>query len=257
MDVNGIRHIKSVVYHPATNGLAERFVQTLKNALKSAQRDAGTMKKKLANFLLTYRNTPHTTTNETPAQLFIGRPLRMRLDLLKPDTESRVHHNQFKVMTSESSHRLREFAEGQAVTVRDYRGRDKWMAATVLKRNGPLTYQVKPHVAPQSIWRRHVDQMRAGHATQPPQMSTNDIEPATAAAARQPTAATAAAAEAETSATSTIAAAAATSSSGQGNQSGMEAPPSESVESSAGVTERRYPVRDRKPPDRLIEHMND
>jgi len=35
--------------------LAENFVGTLKNALKSAQQDAGTLKKKLAQFLIIYR----------------------------------------------------------------------------------------------------------------------------------------------------------------------------------------------------------
>ena len=29
MEANGIQHIKSALYHPATNGLAERFVQTM------------------------------------------------------------------------------------------------------------------------------------------------------------------------------------------------------------------------------------
>ena len=33
---NGIQHIKCVPYHQASNGLAERFVQTLKHVLKSA-----------------------------------------------------------------------------------------------------------------------------------------------------------------------------------------------------------------------------
>lgn len=35
--LNGIQHIRSAPYHPSTNGLAERFIQTLKKALKTSQ----------------------------------------------------------------------------------------------------------------------------------------------------------------------------------------------------------------------------
>ena len=31
---NGVKHIHSLPYHPSTNGLAERFVRTLKAAMK-------------------------------------------------------------------------------------------------------------------------------------------------------------------------------------------------------------------------------
>ncbi len=34
--VHGAKHIRSAPYHPSTNGLAERFVQLLKQALKSS-----------------------------------------------------------------------------------------------------------------------------------------------------------------------------------------------------------------------------
>ena len=51
MLANGIKHSSSSPYHPATNGEAERFVQTFKRSLKAGKRDAGTMTQKLSQFL--------------------------------------------------------------------------------------------------------------------------------------------------------------------------------------------------------------
>ena len=44
----------------------------------------------LARFLYHYRITPHVTTGVSPAELLMGRKLRSQLDLLQPDTTSRV-----------------------------------------------------------------------------------------------------------------------------------------------------------------------
>ena len=60
---NGIRHVKCSAYHPSTNGLAERTVQTLKEALKKT---TGDMETRLARFLFQYRITPHTTKDVRP-----------------------------------------------------------------------------------------------------------------------------------------------------------------------------------------------
>ena len=84
---NGIRHIRSAPYHPATNGLAERFVQTFKNAMKASNSERP-LDQRVAQFLLRYRNTPHTTTNTSPAMLLLKRPLRTRLDILRPDVRT-------------------------------------------------------------------------------------------------------------------------------------------------------------------------
>ena len=63
---NGIKHTTSAPYHPATNGLAERAVQTVKRGLKKVK--TGTMNHRLAKVLLTYRVTPHSTTGLAPAE---------------------------------------------------------------------------------------------------------------------------------------------------------------------------------------------
>ena len=85
---NGIRHVTTAPYHPSTNGLAERAVQTLKEGLKKITEDD--IETRLARVLYHYRTTPHTTTGRTPAELLMGRKLRTRLDLLQPDLRTRI-----------------------------------------------------------------------------------------------------------------------------------------------------------------------
>jgi transposase InsO family protein len=63
--------------HPASNGLAENFVKTLKIAIKAAQpENLRHLHRCVDNFLLQYRNAIHPTTRATPAFLFKGRNLR-------------------------------------------------------------------------------------------------------------------------------------------------------------------------------------
>jgi hypothetical protein len=158
MKINGIKHITSAPYHPATNGLAERFVQSFKEALKSAKRDGGTVNHKLANFLLAYRNTAHSTTGVSPAMMFMGRRLRSRLDILKPNVHDKVANKQADQVKYRKSAKLREFLPGQKVSVRDYRSRlQKWVTGVIHARSGPVSYEV---TVGDAIWRRHVDQLR-------------------------------------------------------------------------------------------------
>ena len=57
---------------------------------------SGTLSDKIARFLFAYRNTPHSTTGVSPAELLMGRKLRSPLDLLKPDLHFRVEGRQEK-----------------------------------------------------------------------------------------------------------------------------------------------------------------
>ena len=87
---NGVKHLPTAPYHPASNGEAERFVQTVKQALRSGLQKGVPLERALASFLLQYRVTPHATTGVSPSTMFFGRSLRTRLDLLKPDVGARV-----------------------------------------------------------------------------------------------------------------------------------------------------------------------
>lgn len=71
VDKNGIVHKRSAPYHPSTNGQAERFAQTLKQAIRASRSDGGSPQLKLDRFLLAYRNARHVVTGESPATLFV------------------------------------------------------------------------------------------------------------------------------------------------------------------------------------------
>uniref|UniRef100_A0A1I8NKV1 Integrase catalytic domain-containing protein n=1 Tax=Musca domestica TaxID=7370 RepID=A0A1I8NKV1_MUSDO len=89
-------HKFTAPYDPATNGQAQRSVQTVKNALKAMCTTKVTLKENLNEILRQYRNAPHSTTGQSPAQLFLGRQLRTRLDLVRPqETSSKVTAKQF------------------------------------------------------------------------------------------------------------------------------------------------------------------
>ena len=72
---NGIAHITTAPYFPHSNGQAEWFVQTMKNALTAVKSEAGSLKLILSRFLLAYRNTPLALLNESPTVLFLKQSL--------------------------------------------------------------------------------------------------------------------------------------------------------------------------------------
>ena len=157
---NGITHKCSAPYHPSTNGQAERFVQTLKQAVRAARSDTGSAQAKLDRFLLAYRNAAHAVTGESPAALFMRRQLRIRLDNLRPNMERRYAeqlHYQASLRDKRSkADKLREFEVGDSVLARDYVGKQKWVPGVIVDREGPLMYKIQVQTG---IWRRHVDQM--------------------------------------------------------------------------------------------------
>ena len=157
LSANGIRQILTSPYHPSSNGLAERAVQTFKQSVTKLE---GSMEERLTKFLFKYRVTPHTTTGLSPAELLMGRRLRTHLDLLHPDTASRMTK---KMERNISGKVPRQFCIGDKVYAKNFYG-DKWLTAEVIKVSGPLSYQVKSEEG--VILRRHVDHIRKRYPTE-------------------------------------------------------------------------------------------
>lgn len=84
LKLNSVRHKLTSPYNPATNGQAERFVQTLKQSLKRMNCNPRNVNVVLSKLLLQYRSMLHALTNKSPAEMFLGRKLCTRLDLIRP-----------------------------------------------------------------------------------------------------------------------------------------------------------------------------
>ena len=82
-----IEHLTTAIYHPRSNGLAERFVDTFKRVLKKNQ-GMDTDEKSLEIFLSVYRITPNPNTNAglSPAELMFARKIRSAFDRILPNT---------------------------------------------------------------------------------------------------------------------------------------------------------------------------
>ena len=115
---NGIKHVTSAPYHPSTNDKSSR-----------------TLQHKLDRFLLAYRSAPHAVTELSPTQLLLGRNVKTRLDLIKPDVSREVN----KKLLQSNSRTLKFFDQNQNVWVCNYRRGPKWVRGTVIEQTGHST----------------------------------------------------------------------------------------------------------------------
>ena len=162
MSSNGITHVTTAPYHPSSNGLAERAVQTLTESYKGNHPSRTNLQ-----VLFTYRITPHTTTGVPPAQLLMNRRLRSRFDRLFPDLQHRVQKKQAEQAAShDNSKPLRSFHVGDLVFTKDFSSTPLlWIPGTVVKVSGPLSYHIE--LRDGRVVRRHVDAVRSRKLTAP------------------------------------------------------------------------------------------
>ena len=81
---------------PQANSEAERFMQPLTKAIRSAHAEGKQWTKHLHRFLLNYRTTPHATTGFSPAEVLFNRKIQNKLPQMvspSPDKGAQVQDN--------------------------------------------------------------------------------------------------------------------------------------------------------------------
>ena len=134
--LNGIKHVRCAPYHPSSNGLPERGVQTIKSGLKKV---TGDFEMQLLRVLARYHLLPQSTTGQSPAMLLMGRQPRSRLDLVYPDLSTQFTtkiDNAKRTMDKDRVEKM--FHIGDAVSMVNFQGRPKWLAGILEEQLGPL-----------------------------------------------------------------------------------------------------------------------
>ncbi|XP_026146496.1 uncharacterized protein LOC113120717 [Carassius auratus] len=173
-----VKQLRTSVYHPQTDGLVERFNQTLKQMLRRvAAEDRRDWDQLIPYVLFGIREVPQASTGFTPFELLFGRQPRGLLDVAKEAWEQQpvnlrttvehvrqmrervdrvmplVREHLTKAQQAQQRHfdraaQPREFQPGDHVMVLVPTSACKFLARwqgpyTVLERVGPVTYRVR------------------------------------------------------------------------------------------------------------------
>ena len=155
---NMVEHILCPSYSPKSNGSCERFVQTFKSSMRKMHETSKDVDLNVASFLLSYRNTPHSVTNQAPAMLLCGRTLRSKLNCIRPSETAERHalnlNNERKVLEKRRPE-VREFIRNQPVWIRPDNSKE-YVPAVVQQKSGNWYYV---YCQGRSI-RKHVDAIK-------------------------------------------------------------------------------------------------
>ncbi|XP_045537055.1 uncharacterized protein K02A2.6-like [Papilio machaon] len=198
---NGISHLTSPAYHPASNGQAESLVKVVKKGIKSSvlsSRAPKESKLRLLKFLFDYRNSIHSTTGFSPAELVFGRKLRSRLDLMNPrvppssfaglaDVVKTKQRLQTKARGGKNIH---FFSLGDQVLYKRLIGNSKftWLKGTVVQRLGNVMYLVRDNASLCTV-KKHKNQLMLCKTDSSTRWDYDDVDvgsPAARTSSQQP-----------------------------------------------------------------------
>ena len=201
-----VRQIKTSVYHPQTDGLVERFNQTLKHMLrKVVEVDGKNWDQLLPHVLFSIREVPQGSTGFSPFELLYGRRPRGMLDVAKEAWEQQpspqrsvvehveqMHHRMTQVWPLVREHmrqaqaqqarvynrgaQMREFKPGHKVMVLVPTNACKFLAKwqgpyEVMERMGPVNYRIRQVGRRKSKQIYHINLLKPWH--EPPPVPSN------------------------------------------------------------------------------------
>ena len=111
--------------HPASNGIAERFMGVIVKVVHAAIAEGKDPKVEMWKRLRNYRNTPHPSTGKSPAELMMARQLKTRIPTFVSPSSSKVHQEAKRKDREERLARKEEFDKKHKARNQDIKKGDK------------------------------------------------------------------------------------------------------------------------------------
>lgn len=154
---NGVFHVKTAPYNPASNGAAESLVRTFKMFLKKCSQYTD-LEADIYRFLLNYNSSVHCSTGVSPAALHIGRILYTTLDRLLPFAKNKYDKNlENAKRTYYRGGRDKKYKVNDEVMCRNYGYGGKWIPGIITQVLSPMTYMI--NVGQMGLMKRHINQI--------------------------------------------------------------------------------------------------
>lgn len=204
-EMNGIKMTRTPPYHPQSNGLAERAVQTVKKVFKKLLLGSSKGKKMdldelTSKFIMTYNNTPSTVTTKTPNDLILSYHPRTLLSRLNPQIDIHDKKNKMQEVVKprkkdksgvrKDFEKVNEsFAVNEKIMFRNvFKDFVKWIPARIVKKISYCTYLINVHDNNKFVHRSQIrksclaDKFHPNYLTSTPsevQLPINDNESST------------------------------------------------------------------------------
>jgi len=157
-------HHRITARWPEANGEVERFMRTLKKAVRTATAESRSWRQELWKFVRSYRTSPHSSTTVPPAEALFGRSIRTTLPQLPPELLDR---NQLDQIIRQNDNKAKHQQKTYADTKRHVKLSDITIGDTVLVKSEETGKLITPYiVSPYTVISRHGSQVtveRAGH----------------------------------------------------------------------------------------------
>ena len=139
----GFRHRKVTPLWPRANGEVERFVRSVKKAIKIAKIEQEPWKREMQRFLRSYRITPHTTTGVSPATTLFGRPIGTKFSEAESSREEKGVFHEMRLRDKKQKATMKEYADRKRYVKQDDIQVDDYV---LVSEKSKIPYRENPYV---------------------------------------------------------------------------------------------------------------